>query len=260
MAKGKGEDASALLARAEELTKQLASSDAAIAQVQQELDAWQLGLPNTLHASVPDGRDESANVEVRKHWRAQQVRLHAEGPRRARREARWPRFRNRREDFRSALLHHAWRARAPAPRARAVHARPAHARPWLHRAVCAVSGQRIHAAGHGPAAEVRSRSVPRAGRSGLLSHSYRRSARDQPRARQHRRAQKPADEARGAYAVLPLGSGRGGQGYARPHPPASVREGRAGAHREARRLVRRARRAHGSRRDRCCRGSSYRIA
>ena len=32
MAKGKGEDASALLARAEELTKQLAASDAAIAQ------------------------------------------------------------------------------------------------------------------------------------------------------------------------------------------------------------------------------------
>jgi seryl-tRNA synthetase len=67
MAKGKGEDASALLARAEELTSQLASSDAAIATVQQQLDAWQLGLPNTLHASVPDGRDESANVEVRRH-------------------------------------------------------------------------------------------------------------------------------------------------------------------------------------------------
>ena len=67
MAKGKGEDASALLARAEELTKSLAVSDAAIASVQQQLDAWQLGLPNTLHESVPEGRDESANVEVRKH-------------------------------------------------------------------------------------------------------------------------------------------------------------------------------------------------
>ena len=65
MAKGKGEDASALLARAEELTQTLASSDAAIAGVQQQLDAWQLGLPNTLHESVPEGRDESANVEVR---------------------------------------------------------------------------------------------------------------------------------------------------------------------------------------------------
>jgi seryl-tRNA synthetase len=66
MAKGKGEDATALLARAEELTNQLASSDAAIASVQQQLDAWQLGLPNTLHASVPDGSDESANVELRR--------------------------------------------------------------------------------------------------------------------------------------------------------------------------------------------------
>ena len=66
MAKGKGEDASALLARAEELTMQLASSDAAIAAVQTELDAWQLGLPNLLHDSVPEGRDESANEEVRR--------------------------------------------------------------------------------------------------------------------------------------------------------------------------------------------------
>jgi seryl-tRNA synthetase len=66
MAKGKGEDASALLKRAEELTSQLATSDAAIAAVQAELDAWQLGLPNLLHESVPDGSDESANQEVRR--------------------------------------------------------------------------------------------------------------------------------------------------------------------------------------------------
>jgi seryl-tRNA synthetase len=48
MAKGKGEDASALLKRAEELTSQLAASDASNAAVQTELDAWQLGLPNML--------------------------------------------------------------------------------------------------------------------------------------------------------------------------------------------------------------------
>jgi len=66
MAKGKGEDASALLKRAEELTSQLAASDAAIAAVQSELDAWQLGLPNMLHESVPDGHDETANKEVRR--------------------------------------------------------------------------------------------------------------------------------------------------------------------------------------------------
>ena len=66
MAKGKGEDASALLKRAEELTRQLAASDAANAAVQTELDAWQLGLPNMLHESVPDGHDETANREVRR--------------------------------------------------------------------------------------------------------------------------------------------------------------------------------------------------
>ena len=66
MAKGKGEDTSVLLKRAEELTSQMTASDAAIAAVQGELDAWQLGLPNTLHESVPEGRDESANQEVRR--------------------------------------------------------------------------------------------------------------------------------------------------------------------------------------------------
>jgi seryl-tRNA synthetase len=66
IAKGRKEDSSALLARAEELTKQLEASDAAINAVQTELDAWQLGLPNMLHASVPEGRDESANQEVRR--------------------------------------------------------------------------------------------------------------------------------------------------------------------------------------------------
>jgi seryl-tRNA synthetase len=34
--------------------------------VQGELEQWQLGLPNLLHDSVPDGRDESANREVRR--------------------------------------------------------------------------------------------------------------------------------------------------------------------------------------------------
>jgi seryl-tRNA synthetase len=66
MAKGKGEDASALLKRAEELTTRLAASDAAINSVQSELDAWQLGLPNLLHDSVPEGHDESANKEIRR--------------------------------------------------------------------------------------------------------------------------------------------------------------------------------------------------
>jgi len=66
IAKGKKEDATALLARAEELTRQLDASDAAINAVQAELDELLLGIPNLLHDSVPEGRDESANKEVRR--------------------------------------------------------------------------------------------------------------------------------------------------------------------------------------------------
>jgi seryl-tRNA synthetase len=66
IAKGKKEDATALLARAEELTRQLESSDAAINAVQSELDGMLLGIPNLLDASVPEGRDEAANQEVRR--------------------------------------------------------------------------------------------------------------------------------------------------------------------------------------------------
>jgi seryl-tRNA synthetase len=66
MAKGKGEDASALIARGESLIAGLAEAEGKLAGVQAELESWQLGLPNLLHESVPDGRDESANLEVRR--------------------------------------------------------------------------------------------------------------------------------------------------------------------------------------------------
>jgi len=67
MAKGKGEDATALLKRGEELTQQLSSAESALNTVQAESDAWLMGLPNLLHDSVPEGRDETSNVEVRRH-------------------------------------------------------------------------------------------------------------------------------------------------------------------------------------------------
>ena len=67
MAKGKGDDASALLQRGEQLTAELERSEAALVTVQAESDEWLMGLPNLLHDSVPDGADETANVEVRKH-------------------------------------------------------------------------------------------------------------------------------------------------------------------------------------------------
>ena len=66
MAKGRGEDVTALIAQGETLTAGLAEAESALSRVQAELELWQLELPNLLHASVPDGRDESANVEVRR--------------------------------------------------------------------------------------------------------------------------------------------------------------------------------------------------
>ena len=66
MAKGRGEDVAPLIARGESLTAGLARAEAELSAVQGELEQWQLGLPNLLHPSVPDGRDESANFEVRR--------------------------------------------------------------------------------------------------------------------------------------------------------------------------------------------------
>ena len=65
-AKGRGQDASELLARAEQLTQELGAVDASLESVQTQLDDLLLRLPNLLHESVPDGRDESANREVRR--------------------------------------------------------------------------------------------------------------------------------------------------------------------------------------------------
>ena len=66
MAKGRGGDVSALLARGEALTSELARAEGELIGVQSELEQWQLGLPNLLHDSVPDGRDEQSNLEVRR--------------------------------------------------------------------------------------------------------------------------------------------------------------------------------------------------
>jgi seryl-tRNA synthetase len=66
MAKGKGGDVAPLLARGEALTGELAAADRALAAIQEELESWQLGLPNLLHESVPEGRGEADNREMRR--------------------------------------------------------------------------------------------------------------------------------------------------------------------------------------------------
>ena len=65
-AKSKGQDAAALLATGEALGEQLEGVDQQLEAIQAQVSSLQLGLPNILHSSVPDGQDESANVEVRR--------------------------------------------------------------------------------------------------------------------------------------------------------------------------------------------------
>jgi seryl-tRNA synthetase len=69
MAKGRGDDITALVEEGNALACKLEGLDKELTAVQAEFDELVLGLPNTLHESVPDGRDETANVEVRR-WGA----------------------------------------------------------------------------------------------------------------------------------------------------------------------------------------------
>ncbi|MFO0298381.1 MAG: serine--tRNA ligase, partial [Pseudomonadota bacterium] len=65
-AKAKGEDASALLAEVGGLGDAQKAGAARLEQIQAELQSMLMSIPNLPHASVPDGADETANVEVRR--------------------------------------------------------------------------------------------------------------------------------------------------------------------------------------------------
>ena len=65
-AKASGQDIAPLIAQSDTLGKALDEQERRLTELQLQLDQLHLGLPNLLHASVPDGRDESANVEVRR--------------------------------------------------------------------------------------------------------------------------------------------------------------------------------------------------
>ncbi|MGC1522772.1 MAG: serine--tRNA ligase [Steroidobacteraceae bacterium] len=65
-AKSKGQDAVALLTTGESLGEQLQGVDRQLEAIQAQILVLQLGLPNMPHSSVPEGRDEEANVEVRR--------------------------------------------------------------------------------------------------------------------------------------------------------------------------------------------------
>mgnify|MGYP000595253280 FL=1 len=64
-AKAKGEDVEPLKLKGEMLKNDSAAADAALADVQVQLDDLVQGIPNLPHESVPAGSDENDNVEVR---------------------------------------------------------------------------------------------------------------------------------------------------------------------------------------------------
>ena len=65
-AKAAGEDIQPLLAAVADLGEQLKAAEAELNELQAELTAIALGIPNLPHASVPVGKDEQDNVEIRR--------------------------------------------------------------------------------------------------------------------------------------------------------------------------------------------------
>jgi seryl-tRNA synthetase len=65
-ARGKGEDASGLMAEANAIPEELSRNEALLTEVQGRMNAMLLSVPNTPHESVPAGKDETGNVEVRR--------------------------------------------------------------------------------------------------------------------------------------------------------------------------------------------------
>ncbi|CCF98758.1 serine--tRNA ligase [Ralstonia solanacearum] len=66
MLKGKGEDASAVMAEVSGIGDELKASAAQLDEVQTRLQDLLLSMPNVPHESVPAGKDETQNVEVRR--------------------------------------------------------------------------------------------------------------------------------------------------------------------------------------------------
>jgi seryl-tRNA synthetase len=66
MAKAKGEDVSAIMAEVAGLGEQLKADETRLNELQAELQNLLLNVPNLPHVSVPDGKSEQDNVEVRR--------------------------------------------------------------------------------------------------------------------------------------------------------------------------------------------------
>jgi seryl-tRNA synthetase len=64
--KGKGEDTSALMAEVNGMAEQMKQGGERLEQIQAELQLMLMSIPNLPQAGVPEGADETGNVEVRR--------------------------------------------------------------------------------------------------------------------------------------------------------------------------------------------------
>ena len=65
-AKSKGEDVSAIMAQVAHLGDALKQAEDHLEQIQQRLQKILLEIPNLPHDSVPEGKDETGNVQIRR--------------------------------------------------------------------------------------------------------------------------------------------------------------------------------------------------
>ncbi len=251
-AKRKGEDASALMAEAAALPDELKGLEQELDRLQQQLTDLLLVIPNLPHESVPVGKSADDNVEVRRVGEPRRfdfpVKDHVDvgeglGLLDFERATKISGARFSLMTGAVARLH-----RALAQFMLDVHT----ARARLYRSLCAVPGQRRQPARHRQPAEVRRGPVCGAarGRRQALPDPDRRSAGHQHRARRDRRARAAAAQIRLPLALLPQRGGLLRQGHPRHDPPASVRQGRAGADHPSGPVLRRPGAAHRARRRR----------
>ena len=162
IAKSKGEDVSAIMADVANLGDELKTCETNLAALQEKLNGLLLTIPNLPHESVPVGKDEADNVEVRKVGTPRsfdfEIRDHVDvgaplgldfdtGAKLS-----GARFTVLRKDI--ARLH----------RALAQFMLDTHTHEHGYEEVCAVHRQPGHAAGHRPVAEIRGRPVQRTAR------------------------------------------------------------------------------------------------
>lgn len=67
LAKAKNEDVSRLMQEVSDTSAALKQAETELEQIQNDINEMALGIPNIPHASVPEGKDENDNKEIR-HW------------------------------------------------------------------------------------------------------------------------------------------------------------------------------------------------